>query len=101
MNDKELADAVVALGVAEISCNFSHKWYRVLNRTMSMGLQPINFVRDWRVAGALLERLVYEELLDALGDRPAITIDDNVEPRVLIELAVERLTVEDHGKDDG
>ena len=90
MNDKELADRVVALGVG-ITADGKYglpDWKRYLYAAK-------HFVRDWRVAGALLERLVYEELLDVLGGRPAITIDDNVEPRVLIELAVERLTVGD------
>ncbi len=95
MNDKDLADAVVALGIKPIKPDHFHgEPMPELGGVHRAVLTPEKFVRDWRVAGALLERLVYEELLDVLGDRPAITIDDNVEPRVLIELAVEHLTVE-------
>lgn len=58
MTDKELADKVVALGVG---------WSEVLNGTTlyaldsppsfeGKGMAAEQFVRDWRVAGALIEK---------------------------------------------
>ncbi len=54
MNDKELADAVVALGVG-VSGN--NDWY--LPPDHEFGATSVSaqvFLRDWRVAGALMEK---------------------------------------------
>lgn len=53
MNDKELADAVVALGVGQ---------------DIRFGLGEANvekFVRDWRVAGALMEKCESVNIINA------------------------------------
>ena len=47
MNDKELADRVVALGVGKKIDSIYYSW----------GQQAGKFVRDWRVAGALMEEV--------------------------------------------
>ena len=49
MNDKELADAVVALGVGNYNGTTMYFYGR------SFDAIP-EFVRDWRVAGALMEK---------------------------------------------
>ncbi len=92
MNDKELADAVVALGI------FQGNHFYWIDKDLARPLTEIEFVRDWRVAGALMEKMVYEELLDMLGNRPAITLDDPVEPREIIEDCVKALTTENSGE---
>ena len=48
MNDKELADAVVAIGIGQKKSN-----YWLLNMD---DLDAAEFVRDWRVVGALIEK---------------------------------------------
>ena len=57
MNDKELADKVVALGVgsADITVAFLGKYHAP--DTYASPISADNFVRDWRVAGALMEAL--------------------------------------------
>lgn len=63
MNDKELADKVVALGIAR-------KWkegvtpggYKIDGRSGSFWLDPHTFVRDWRVVGALMEKCEFLEI---------------------------------------
>ena len=60
MNDKELADKVVALGVGE----FTGEWYCAPDDYHPLIVEQ--FVRDWRVAGALIEKV-----LDAAKDRKA------------------------------
>jgi len=63
-DDKELADKVVALGVAR-------KWkegvtpggYKLEGRGGSFWIDPHTFVRDWRVAGVLIEKCVEIDLL--------------------------------------
>ncbi len=88
MHDKELADKVVALGIAEQDRGFPNRFY-IPN--VSGALFTDELVRDWGVAGALMEKMLNEELLDVLGGRPAITIDDPVRPRDIIEACVEEL----------
>jgi len=46
MSDRELADRVVALGVGKKLDELYYSW----------GQQSDKFVRDWRVAGALMEK---------------------------------------------
>jgi len=59
--DKELADKVVALGVGEYHIRAgSDKHYHVF--VGGIGQSDEQFVRDWRVAGALMEKCVVEEL---------------------------------------
>ena len=47
MSDRELADRVVALGVGKKLDELYYSW----------GQQSDKFVRDWRVAGALMEKV--------------------------------------------
>lgn len=61
MTDQELADKVVALGVGEHWTSMGVKWYRLINRTMSMSEQEKYFVRDWRVAGVMIEKVCDKE----------------------------------------
>ena len=58
MNDKELADKVVALGVG----NNTHDLY-AFGAYHVIGCAFSDFVRDWRVAGALMERMPDEVLI--------------------------------------
>ena len=59
MNDKELADRIVALGVGE-HCG---DWYGIMAWDTALEAEILDphdadrFVRDWRVAGALMEEL--------------------------------------------
>ena len=92
MNDKELADACVELGVAEPQKDLGTRWYRLNNRTMSMGLQPIHFVRDWRVAGALMEKFTFLALISVIMPK-AMHLFEGTEsdmsfPRAIIEACV-------------
>ena len=59
MTDKELADKVVALGVGWSGEPGSDAYWPDGERYATSGnvLRADTFVRDWRVAGALLERL--------------------------------------------
>jgi len=102
MNDRELADKCVALGVADTQGAFGMKWYRLNNRTMSMGLQPIHFVRDWRVAGALMEAKCWgvntvhkgdewEAHVVPIGQIKEYTARNESAPRAIIEAGCEAL----------
>ena len=108
MNDKELADRVVALGVEEIGqTDFRYTLTKGIGTAYMM---PEIFVRDWRVAGALMERAVKQDLWFNLfqdaHDQKRCVIDlmygpDNKEitdmasdrslPRAIIEACVEAL----------
>ena len=91
MNDKELADKVVALGAGYRLKSDGNQYCVFANCDWCDTVPSSELVRDWRVAGALMEKFVNEELLDMLGNRPAITIDDQVNPRDIIETCVEAL----------
>jgi hypothetical protein len=54
MNDKELADRIVALGVGEFYEDMSYAYSYALGAT-PFGYKE--FVRDWRVAGSLMEKM--------------------------------------------
>ncbi len=105
MNDKELADAVVALGV--------HR-YRVAEHVgiydppMSREQTDEEFLSDWRVAGALMEkcnnvrwcRLTIDgfQALAEYGEPERInniaSANNESLPRAIIEACVEALNVE-------
>jgi len=58
MNDKELADAVVALGVGEATEWVSGLWrYTIGGDYSGYDLDAGSFIEDWRVAGALMEKI--------------------------------------------
>lgn len=101
MNDKELADRVVALGVFRYWNNDSARGYVIMD---SHELSAEHFVRDWRVAGALMEKcIVYEglpwvdiwnnpiEFLDFCGEQINEQSIHEL-PRAIIEACVEALT---------
>ena len=88
MNDKELADKVVALGVKRFPALFGH-------------YQPHDhdFVRDWRVAGALMEKVGRIEIrqehdgtwsVDILWAKVSCTYNESL-PRAIIEACCEAL----------
>ena len=91
MTDKELADKVIALGVGyqgtyPLSCDgvgFYHEPYE------DGGMCAELYVRDWRCAGALMEKLTWQQVCTLL--KPRQTTDDIVEPRAIIEGCVEAL----------
>ncbi|KKL26664.1 hypothetical protein LCGC14_2393030 [marine sediment metagenome] len=87
-NDKELADRVVALGVG--IC-VDDVWYGLRDRpdgSQPMGTKiPKKFVRDWRVAGALMEKFNLGYLSEILGVAEFWTTEAN--PRTIIEVCVE------------
>ena len=61
MNDKELADRVVALGVGAVLDDGIT--YLLVSDDGGYAFNPVTtFVRDWRVAGALMERAVKQDL---------------------------------------
>jgi len=71
MNDKELADKVVALGVgAKWPVESQTPRYHVDSKSARQNtgyLMPELFVRDWRVAGALMEKIACIEI-DTIGN---------------------------------
>ena len=90
MNDKELADAVVALGVGR-KPDCAHPdfelWY--------LGLQSFEadeFVRDWRVAGASLEAAKHPDyIMDRAFEKTGSLIPEESLPRAITEACVEAL----------
>ena len=87
MNDKELADAVVALGVGEQDKGFPDRWYIPHE---SGALFTDEFVRDWRVAGACfeaLDRAVYD-MVSLIQSAELIEVRGKNWPRAIIEACV-------------
>ena len=95
--DKELADKVVALGVFT-ALGTNENIYHIAN---AIPLTAHDFVRDWRVAGALMEKCedvnsvkrrnlgyVIESII---GDRTGEAQNDSL-PRAICEACVEALT---------
>jgi hypothetical protein len=80
MNDKDLADRIVALGILDLL-----GWSRV-------SLLDHEIVSDWRVAGALLHCISYGQLIHICVD-----LFDQLEirPRAIIEACVAALEVSD------
>ena len=58
MSDKELADKVVALGVGSLGQKIEPRSYGI---GLAYPLYTNEFVRDWRVAGALMEILINKD----------------------------------------
>jgi len=109
MNDKELADRVVELGVAKRFPDEKEWWIYSLNDIGPNGQIARQFVRDWRVAGALMEKAeaVYlealvQDCLESVGSAwqaqtsinamPTEWIDSISAPRAIIEACVEALS---------
>jgi len=105
VNDKELADKVVALGVGKFLPAKQGKIHLRSEDGYNIGFLDSTlseFVRDWRVAGVLMERLFQQDnfsfastlkLWSALASARFVLHEDNDEsmPRVIIEACVEAL----------
>ena len=94
VNDKELADRIVALGVGNHQ-HFSDgrdkgDWYGF----DCTGDTAEYFVRDWRVAGALMEKCKYTHggyWFGVVWDQAGLTHTDESLPRAICEACVEAL----------
>ena len=94
MNDRELADKVVALGIGKVS---PLSYITFDGDYMGHSI----FVRDWRVAGALMEKLFTsnvpewdcneEALANAVTLAAQISHRDESLPRAIIEACVQAL----------
>ena len=107
MNDKELADRVVAFGVGKANQIYPDgigKFYQVdVDADWQTSVNESKFVRDWRVAGALMERclsLDYDQADEehtvsvwtaASFTGPSATIGNESLPRAIIEACCEAL----------
>ena len=101
MNDKELADRVVALGVADPPFHVPAFGANYSFNTEAFSAERL--VRDWRVAGALMEKC---ELITVVAERGPLYIatasfpdhqgkqcdSASSMPRAIIEACVEALT---------
>ena len=97
MNDKLLADRVVALGVGSThGCLYSHILKPVFEQLAPAGM----FIRDWRVAGTLMEKYGRFIKIDSMGDQEWIVACcrpgsrehiGHILPRTIVEACVEEL----------
>jgi hypothetical protein len=94
VSDKELADAVVAHGVGEyLPVNHSHldlptgEWWHLDGVYTPTAEQ---FVRDWRVAGALMEKINWLDFIQAVINAG---LGGKIEPRAITEACVKALKV--------
>ena len=100
MNDRELADKVVALELDGLHGRYAHKagnreWF-----TYARDMEAKEFVRDWRVAGALMEKCSGINTVRRDGQWKsyavknygvASTASDDSMPRAIIEACCEAL----------
>ena len=100
MNDKQLADAVVALGVGGYLGEGKFAGGYCV-KGMSRHLADREFVRDWRVAGALVEQIIELHYVRCDG-AIYVVIDDKSRyfeteslPRAIIEACVMALREDD------
>jgi len=63
-DDKWLADQVVALGVGELYDTDQHGNRRYYSQKANYPVAAERFVRDWRVAGALIEKTIKDDKID-------------------------------------
>lgn len=63
MTDEELANAIVAAGVGSTYGNTGWFWIN----GMESRLDTEMFVRDWRVAGAMMEKVGWSKLYHIIG----------------------------------
>lgn len=104
MSDKELADKVVALGIGDTTHVDTTTYYHlpVDSGTQAEGAYGADaFVRDWRVAGLLMERCVVVEIdkgIEEYEDIGLWTVGTNYGrgenhslPRAIIEACVTAL----------
>ena len=82
MNDKELADRIVALGVGDDG-DATGFYYLEADE-----FDDSEFVRDWRVAGALMEKFfTWQFLYDTAVHR----MDESISPREICEICVKEI----------
>jgi len=96
MTDKELADKVVALGVGQKDSH--QKALPYLAPDSTQWDEDELFVRDWRVAGALMEKCrgLMMKLPSVIGKADRICLDpDESLPRAIIEACAEALQHDD------
>ena len=89
MNDRELADKIVALGVGEsVSSLF------FLSGAHNEPVDAEFFVRDWRVAGALMEKCIEQKihLVPIMKSATVRLVKIGSLPRAIIEACVEALS---------
>ena len=100
MTDQELADKVVALGADQ--CGNEYRWLRA---DVVDSLLDEDFVRDWRVAGALMEKVHHiqkttnswdQTVIIAAPERPGkdqiyIVVEEST-TRAITEACVEALS---------
>ena len=91
MSDKELADRVVALEVANRFPDEKEWWIYSLKNIGPNGQVASQFVRDWRVAGALMEKLTWSEITEVLRCIPRLR-NTKASSRAIIEACVEALS---------
>jgi len=93
MNDQELADKVVALGVVEeidggfYLCSDHPKQF--ICDAGPLRVYDFSLVTDWRVAGALMEKMTAASMLRVFGPMAA---RERPKPRAIIEACVEALS---------
>ena len=93
--DKELADKIVALGVGVLEqCYYDFQTPLGID-----SLSAKHFVRDWRVAGALMEKLAWHQLYFLF--KPYRVLVDTVCPRHICATCEEALTQAQQGRSDG
>jgi hypothetical protein len=100
VSDQELADRIVALGVGSSSPLENTMLYCIA----AAFLRDDQFVRDWRVAGAMMEKVCHNKLMqiEQWDDSTEWAVDfggmacaDNESlPRAITEACVEALTQE-------
>lgn len=83
MTDKELADRVVELGIGRAS--LQGNWYTITAGVADLSAEQ--FVQDWRVAGALMEKAAKEKKAD-FGFK--YTPTDKPEPTYQIHVTYDR-----------
>jgi len=96
MNDKELAHKVVALGIGSSNLEseplaaddeFLAFWINIGGTDPVGGMTANEFVRDWRVAGALMEKVGNIGLVGELFDQPDLWYRPT-KPHAIIEACV-------------
>ena len=77
MDDKELVDRVVALGVVS---KMAGKYWLPYGSNMEIGELPQTVARDWRVAGALMEKCEELRFYNDGGNTPPTFVVETPEP---------------------
>ena len=102
MTDRELAEKIVAFGVGSSSGDLYS-----LDGFSYDSQKEQGFVRDWRVAGAMIEKCLDEGFVFDIGQKVrilsteiAISISESL-PRAINEACVEALSTDGEGQEFG